>query len=225
MSEIFGDARRADRRGGGRCDAPLYRRASGRGRAAAFGDPAHAGPVRGASRRAGLAAGAVREARIATARGWRSSTPPWRVSRPRARFGHRDAMFSRRGWAVFPRGSGACGTGLRHATRRRRPPCRIPDRRIGCGVGARGSPGSTCLPNDAAGAVAGSGPLGGTAVRFIEAQLGLTEIAWDRAQVSVVYPGYPRRGEGETDAAFRVRRDRDAAHVDGLLPMGPGGGG
>lgn len=44
---------------------------------------------------------------------------------------------------------------------------------------------------------------------------------WHRAQVSVVYPGYPKQDRGESDAAFRFRRDRDAAHVDGLLPEGP----
>lgn len=44
--------------------------------------------------------------------------------------------------------------------------------------------------------------------------------AWDRAQVSVMYPGYPKPREGESDAAFRYRRDRDAAHVDGILPVG-----
>ena len=39
--------------------------------------------------------------------------------------------------------------------------------------------------------------------------------------MSVIYPGYPRPREGESDAAFRYRRERDAAHVDGLLPVGP----
>jgi hypothetical protein len=41
------------------------------------------------------------------------------------------------------------------------------------------------------------------------------------AQVSVTYPGYPRQDPGESDAAHRFRRDRDAAHLDGLLPVGP----
>jgi hypothetical protein len=44
--------------------------------------------------------------------------------------------------------------------------------------------------------------------------------AWDRAQVSVLYPGYPRPRQGESDNGFAYRRDRDAAHVDGLLPVG-----
>ncbi|MGQ0610767.1 MAG: hypothetical protein ACT4N9_06655 [Paracoccaceae bacterium] len=33
--------------------------------------------------------------------------------------------------------------------------------------------------------------------------------------------GYPRPSAEETPAAHAFRRDRDAAHLDGLLPMGP----
>ena len=43
----------------------------------------------------------------------------------------------------------------------------------------------------------------------------------DTGQVSVTYPGYPRQDAGESDAQARYRRRRDAAHVDGLLPIGP----
>jgi hypothetical protein len=42
-----------------------------------------------------------------------------------------------------------------------------------------------------------------------------------RAQLSVIRPGYPRPSAEETPAAFAFRRDRDAAHLDGLLPIGP----
>ena len=42
-----------------------------------------------------------------------------------------------------------------------------------------------------------------------------------RAQLSVIRPGYPRPSSEETPAAFAFRRDRDAAHLDGLLPIGP----
>jgi len=59
-------------------------------------------------------------------------------------------------------------------------------------------------------------------VAFIGRALGLAEIAWDRAQVSICFPGYPQPWEGESDAAFRFRRDRDAAHVDGLRRIMPG---
>jgi hypothetical protein len=74
------------------------------------------------------------------------------------------------------------------------------------------------FPNDGAGAVHGAGVprLGGAPVRFIADALGLTGVTWDKAQVSVCFPGYPRPSEGESRGAFRFRRDRDAAHVDGL---------
>lgn len=42
-----------------------------------------------------------------------------------------------------------------------------------------------------------------------------------RAQLSVVYPGYPRRDQVESAAAHAFRRERDAAHLDGLLAEGP----
>ncbi|HKL64475.1 MAG TPA: hypothetical protein VJ886_00060 [Roseovarius sp.] len=77
--------------------------------------------------------------------------------------------------------------------------------------------GLDCLPNDAAGTVAGV-TLTGEARRAadsIAAPLPLHE-----GQVSVVYPGYPRPRGAEGPAAFRYRQKRDAAHVDGLLPIG-----
>jgi hypothetical protein len=40
------------------------------------------------------------------------------------------------------------------------------------------------------------------------------------AQLSVMYPGYPKPRQGESDNAFGYRLYRDAAHVDGLLPVG-----
>ena len=84
--------------------------------------------------------------------------------------------------------------------------------------------GVNALPNDAAGAVPGSAPVAGSAVDFIREKLGLTglgaDMPWDRAQVSVCYPGYPMPMDGESEAVFDFRRNRDAAHVDGLLREG-----
>lgn len=79
--------------------------------------------------------------------------------------------------------------------------------------------GVNAFPNDASGAVPGEGvpPLAGAPLDFIADTLGLGDFAWDRAQISVCFPGYPQPWEGESEAAFRFRRDRDAAHVDGLL--------
>lgn len=42
-----------------------------------------------------------------------------------------------------------------------------------------------------------------------------------RAQLSVIRPGYPQPWEGEDEAAFGFRLRRDAAHLDGVLPVGP----
>jgi hypothetical protein len=81
--------------------------------------------------------------------------------------------------------------------------------------------GVNALPNASSGAVAGGGPLRGIAIEFIQKSLRLSKFDWDRAQVSVCYPGYPQPMESEPAAAFRYRRDRDAAHVDGLLPEDP----
>lgn len=41
-----------------------------------------------------------------------------------------------------------------------------------------------------------------------------------KAQVSAVWPGYPRPRDGESEAAFGYRLRRDAAHVDGLRAEG-----
>ena len=81
--------------------------------------------------------------------------------------------------------------------------------------------GVNALPNDATSAIAGSGPLRGRAIDFIADELKLEGFDWDAAQVSVCYPGYPRPMEGESPGKARYRRERDAAHVDGLLPEGP----
>ena len=81
--------------------------------------------------------------------------------------------------------------------------------------------GVNALPNDASGAVDDGPQLAGQAVEFIAQELGFDGIAWDKAQISVCYPGYPQPMVGESDAVFRFRRDRDAAHVDGLLKEGP----
>ena len=80
--------------------------------------------------------------------------------------------------------------------------------------------GVNVLPNDATGAVEGSGPVRGVAASFTQQAAGHSEFEWDCGQVSVCYPRYPQPMESEPAAALRYRRVRDAAHVDGLLPEG-----
>ena len=80
--------------------------------------------------------------------------------------------------------------------------------------------GVDALPNDPAGRLGDSVPLAGTAVDFIIQNFGRLP-ALHPAQVSVIYPGYPKPRAQETPAAFRFRQTRDAAHIDGILPQGP----
>ncbi len=71
------------------------------------------------------------------------------------------------------------------------------------------------LPNTQDGAIEAV-PLAGVWRNHVQAPA-----VWHRAQLSVVYPGYPAQDVGESDANHRYRITRYAAHVDGLLPIGP----
>lgn len=80
--------------------------------------------------------------------------------------------------------------------------------------------GVNALPNDASGRLPGGPPLAGHVISFITEELGLPAFDWDQAQVSVCYPGYPKPMKGETIAQYNFRKNRDAAHVDGLRGTG-----
>lgn len=69
--------------------------------------------------------------------------------------------------------------------------------------------GVDALPNGPDGAVGGAS--------FPWQAVGLAPEPLHPAQLSVMRPGYPQPSEAETPAAFAFRRDRDAAHLDGLL--------
>lgn len=73
--------------------------------------------------------------------------------------------------------------------------------------------GVDALPNASDGAAGG--------VAFPWAAIGLAPVPLHAGQVSVIRPGYPQPWAGETEAAFGYRLRRDAAHVDGILPIGP----
>lgn len=75
--------------------------------------------------------------------------------------------------------------------------------------------GVDALPNDADGAIDGV-PLNGPWRDHVTAPA-----HWHAAQLSIVYPGYPRQDPLESNANHRFRITRHAAHVDGLLPEGP----
>ena len=122
------------------------------------------------------------------------------------------------GWAIFPPEPGVLdwARAARHAALdRMADPAR---RKAGLVCEGTWFVGLDCLPNDAEGRVAGVS-LAGAARRAADAIAG--PVPLHQGQVSVVYPGYPRPRDGEGEAAFRYRLRRDAAHVDGLLPVGP----
>lgn len=73
--------------------------------------------------------------------------------------------------------------------------------------------GLDALPNDAEGRVGGVG--------FPWSELGLSPVPLHPAQLSVVRAGYPQPSGAESEAAFRFRLNRDAAHLDGLIAEGP----
>ncbi len=81
------------------------------------------------------------------------------------------------------------------------------------------TPGVDLIPNDAAGRAFGSGPLAGAALAMARSVTG--DLPLHPGQLSVTYPGYPKRDPDESEANHRFRRLRDAAHLDGLLPLGP----
>lgn len=73
-------------------------------------------------------------------------------------------------------------------------------------------PGVDALPSDGAGRI-GAGPL--------PEGLPAAPRPLHPAQLSVTRPGYPQPWAGEGAAACGYRLRRDAAHLDGLLPVGP----
>ncbi len=79
--------------------------------------------------------------------------------------------------------------------------------------------GVDALSNDAEGCIGDGAPLSGAARDFTRTQPGAA-LPLHRAQLSICYPGYPQPMAGESERAFAFRRDRDAAHVDGLLAEG-----
>lgn len=74
--------------------------------------------------------------------------------------------------------------------------------------------GVDALPTDTLGAI-GATPLPTVLTDLVGPRTDLHP-----AQLSITYPGYPRPRAGESEAAFRYRRNRDAAHMDGLLAEG-----
>jgi hypothetical protein len=128
------------------------------------------------------------------------------------------ARFFRSGWMRFPHDRGIAAWAARARPLAEACLAHAEHRRRWLRCDGTWFVGVNAFPNDAAGAVTEGGvpPLAGAPVRFLAEVLGLAGIDWDRAQISVCFPGYPRRSVDESEAAFLFRRNRDAAHVDGL---------
>ncbi|MEM0922128.1 MAG: hypothetical protein AAGI13_03735 [Pseudomonadota bacterium] len=60
-------------------------------------------------------------------------------------------------------------------------------------------------------------PLQGRAYRAACRLVERDSLTLDRAQISIMLPGYPQPDDSESEANFRFRLNRDAAHVDGVL--------
>ncbi|MBT2132513.1 hypothetical protein [Aliiroseovarius lamellibrachiae] len=76
--------------------------------------------------------------------------------------------------------------------------------------------GVNALENDGEGRVENGPAIGGQLFEFIDETYGWH--ALDKGQISITYPGYPKQDKDESDAAHRFRKNRDAAHLDGVKP-------
>ncbi len=79
--------------------------------------------------------------------------------------------------------------------------------------------GANFLDNDSFGTL-NKVRLEGMAIEAILERYGRLFCEWDRAQISICYPGYPKPSKQETAAAFSFRKNSFGAHVDGILPIG-----
>jgi len=124
-------------------------------------------------------------------------------------------MFFENGWCRFPHDP-VLATWVDHALPAARTAVTAPQYAEWVRCDGTWFVGVNALPNGPDGVVGGGPALSGQAVDFIHGDLGLSGFDWDRAQISVCYPGYPKPMDGDSDANFAFRRDRDAAHVDGV---------
>lgn len=132
------------------------------------------------------------------------------------------AAFDRNGWVKFPYDD-AIAAWVDHVTLLALKTRNDPNQ-IARWLRAQGTwfVGVNAIENDGQGRVDGGPAVNGALRAFINTRFGWHDL--DRAQVSITYPGYPQPDPHETEAGFRYRRDRDAAHLDGLKPDLPGGG-
>ena len=83
--------------------------------------------------------------------------------------------------------------------------------------------GVNALANDKEGSIDSGPVLSGVAVDFMRQWLNFSLQDLDQAQVSAIFSGYPKPHHSDSEAGFKYRLNRDAAHVDGLLKLGANG--
>lgn len=128
------------------------------------------------------------------------------------------SQFQARGLRAFP-AEEAVLNWLRHATGPAYAVLNDPDHVAQWQCDGTWFVGLEALANDPVGRIDGGPSLAGRAVDFAASLCG-TLPPLHRAQLSVIRPGYPKPRQGESDAGFRYRLNRDAAHVDGVLGLG-----
>lgn len=124
------------------------------------------------------------------------------------------ALFDARGWLAFPWHAGTAAWAAHAASAA---PAAMADPAQAHWFRHRRTwfVGVDALPNDGHGRLPGGPPLAGPGIDFLQHALGC-RVPLHRAQLSVCFPGYPQQDDGETDAQHAFRKNRDAAHVDGL---------
>ena len=80
--------------------------------------------------------------------------------------------------------------------------------------------GADVLGNDRAGRLPNGPKLAGAPIEFCKTLMDKADFDWGPGQVSICYDGYPKQDPYESDAAHAFRINRDAAHLDGLKPVG-----
>ena len=128
-----------------------------------------------------------------------------------------EADFLARGWVRFPVDPSLAAWAALADEAARKAEATPAEGMLRCG--GRWFVGLGAIPNDGEGRLPGGVALTGEAIAFARRLYGGP---LDRGQASVVYPGYPKQGTEESEAAFGYRLRRDAAHVDGLHRIMPG---
>lgn len=130
-------------------------------------------------------------------------------------------VFDRQGWVKFPYDK-AIARWVEHVYPLALEVRRDPDQ-IATWLRSGGTwfVGVNAIDNDGQGRVEDGPALTGVLRDFIEARFGWHDL--DQAQVSITYPGYPQPDPQDSAAGFRYRRDRDAAHLDGVKAELSGG--